>query len=67
MFPGIPQWIGRLFPTYYILQPVMEISQENAGFAQIAPEVGILVGLIIAAVAVLALLARRTQESQASA
>lgn len=67
MFPGIPQWIGRLFPTYYVLQPVLEISQENAGLAQIAPEVGILVGLIVVAVAVLAVMARRTQESQALA
>jgi ABC-2 type transport system permease protein len=67
MFPGIPQWIGRLFPTYYVLQPVLEISQENAGFAHIAPEVGALVGLIVVAVAVLAVMARRTQESQALA
>ncbi|MBA7540482.1 GTPase Der [subsurface metagenome] len=23
MFPQIPQWIGKLFPTYYFLQPVI--------------------------------------------
>ncbi len=39
MFPQIPQWIGRIFPTYYILKPVVEISQRGAGWTEIAPEV----------------------------
>ena len=39
MFPQIPQWIGRIFPTYYILKPVVEISQRGAGWPEIAPEV----------------------------
>ncbi len=46
MFPGIPQWIGRIFPTYYILNPVVEISQRGAGWAEISLEVYILIGLI---------------------
>ena len=29
MFPQIPQWIGRIFPTYYLLQPIIEISQQG--------------------------------------
>jgi ABC-2 type transport system permease protein len=27
MFPQLPQWIGYLFPTYYIIRPIMDISQ----------------------------------------
>jgi len=47
MFPQIPQWIGRIFPTYYILNPVVEISQQGAGWAEIAPEVFVMLGLIV--------------------
>jgi ABC-2 type transport system permease protein len=67
IFPDIPQWIGRLFPTFYILHPVLEITQNNAGFSDIAPEIGILIGLIILSVTVLGVLAGRTRETQAAA
>ena len=30
MFPGLPQWIGYLFPTYYIIRPIMDISMGTA-------------------------------------
>jgi len=26
MFPQLPQWLGYLFPTYYIVRPIMDIS-----------------------------------------
>jgi len=26
MFPSLPQWLGYLFPTYYIVRPIMDIS-----------------------------------------
>jgi len=26
LFPGIPQWIGKLFPTYYIINPILKVS-----------------------------------------
>lgn len=26
MFPAIPQWIGYIFPSYYIVRPIMDIS-----------------------------------------
>jgi ABC-2 type transport system permease protein len=66
VFPGIPQWIGRLFPTYYILHPVLEISQSGAGLAEVGADVGILLGLIAVAWAVLAAMARRMQETEAA-
>ncbi len=45
MFPDIPQWIGRIFPTYYILEPMMNITQNGAGWSEIAVNTGILIGL----------------------
>ena len=45
LFPTLPQWIGKFFPTYYIVQPIVEISQQGGGWAEIAPEVFVLIGL----------------------
>ena len=67
IFPDLPQWIGRLFPTYYIIQPVLEISQNDAGLAEVAPEVGILIGLILVSAVLLAALARHATEAMAAA
>lgn len=47
LFPDtIPQWIARLFPTYYVMQPVMDVSQRGAGLGDIAFDVTILVAII---------------------
>ena len=62
MFPQIPQWIGRIFPTYYLIQPVVEISQLGGGWPDIATNVFILIGLnIILFVVVMFILKRVTQ------
>jgi ABC-2 type transport system permease protein len=45
MFPQIPQWIGRVFPTYYMLEPIMVISQRGANWTEIALNVFILIGI----------------------
>ncbi len=65
MFPQIPQWIGRIFPTYYILNPVVEISQRGAGWSDIALEVYILIGLIVVTAFVAVKLGGRMQRSEA--
>lgn len=45
MFPQIPEWIGRIFPTYYMLQPVVELSLRGGSWSDIAVNVFILIGL----------------------
>lgn len=48
VFPeSIPQWIAQLFPTYYIMQPVLEISQGGATLGDILPHLLVL-GVIMA-------------------
>lgn len=59
LFPTLPQWIGRLFPTYFIVAPVVEISQQGAGWAEVASELLILIVLIGALLLLTALVARR--------
>jgi ABC-2 type transport system permease protein len=59
MFAQIPEWVGRLFPTYYLLQPIFDISQFGAGWSEIALNVFILIGLDIVIFILLAVTLRR--------
>ncbi len=59
LFPEIPQWIGQVFPTYYLVEPVVRISQQGGGWSDIATNVFILVGLDLILVGVVALALRR--------
>jgi ABC-2 type transport system permease protein len=62
MFPNIPQWISRIFPTYYLIQPIMEISQLGGGWSDIAANVFILVGLDLVLIGVVIFALRRTKQ-----
>lgn len=62
LFPDvIPQWIARFFPTYYILQPVLDISQRGAGLGDVAVDLLILVAMTVALIVALGATARRLQ------
>jgi len=62
MFPGIPQWIGKIFPTYYIIQPVVEISQRGGSWPDIIFEVSILAGLIVLMLVLTIVASRRLKQ-----
>ena len=64
LFPSLPQWISQIFPTYYMIQPVIEITQEGAGWAEVAPELGILVGLIVALIGIVTFVVQRAPQSE---
>ncbi|HUV43910.1 MAG TPA: ABC transporter permease [Dehalococcoidales bacterium] len=65
MFPQIPQWIGNIFPTYYIIQPVVEISQRGGTWSDIVFEVSILAGLIVLMLVVVTFSTRRLKQQEA--
>ncbi len=65
LFPSIPQWIGKLFPTYYIINPIVEITQRGASWADVAVEIYILVGLVLILIFGVGMIARRTKERAA--
>ena len=67
LFPTLPEWIGRIFPTYYIIGPIMEVTQKGASYGDIAPDVAILIGIILLVVGIIALLARRARQGGALA
>ncbi len=59
LFPRVPGWIAKLFPTYYIFSPVIEVSQNNASIIDIGFELIILTGLIIAMISVVFLVGKQ--------
>jgi len=62
MFPQIPEWVGRIFPTYYLIQPIVELSQRGGGWPDIAINVFILVGLDLILIGVLMYALRKTRQ-----
>lgn len=65
MFPQIPQWIGRVFPTYYLVGPVFKITQQNGGWSDIAADVFVLVGLIVAMTCIVGVMVRKARTREA--
>ncbi|MDM7999216.1 MAG: ABC transporter permease [Dehalococcoidia bacterium] len=65
LFPEIPQWIGQIFPTYYLVEPVVRISQEGAGWSEIAVHVIVLAVLDVLLVAVVVLAGHRMRRAMA--
>lgn len=35
MFPDIPQWIGYIFPTFYVTKPVVDLTVSGMGFGSV--------------------------------
>ncbi len=59
IFPSWPQWIAKLFPTYWVINPVYEVTINNAGLGDVWAELLIAVGVMVVLAGVVALLTRR--------
>lgn len=59
LFPQIPQWIGRIFPTYYMIDPVVQVTQHGATLADVWPELAILSLLIVVLIGAVAFVVNR--------
>jgi ABC-2 type transport system permease protein len=47
IFPQIPSWVGYIFPTFYVIKPITDLSLLGLGFGSVAGYVGILVAIIV--------------------
>lgn len=65
VFPEIPAWIAKIFPTYYMIDPVIALSLRGGGWSDIAVDVIILVGLIVALGVVTAFVIKKFAQSEA--
>ncbi|MFZ1400431.1 MAG: ABC transporter permease [Candidatus Promineifilaceae bacterium] len=67
LFPSLPQWVARIFPTYYIIGPIMDVTQKGASFGDVAPDVAILIAIILLLVGIVGFLSRRARQGGALA
>lgn len=47
MFPQIPSWVGYIFPTFYVIKPVVDLSVSGLGFSSVALYVAILIAIVV--------------------
>jgi ABC-2 type transport system permease protein len=46
LVPAIPEWVARLFPTYYIMQPVLSVTQQGADAGAVAGDAAVLLAIV---------------------
>lgn len=61
LFPGWPQWIAKLFPTYWVIDPVVGAAVRGESLGGVALTVAVALGLSAALVPAVALTARRVE------
>ncbi len=59
LFPDWPQWIAKLFPMYWVIDPIWQIAVLNRSLADVWWEVLIAVGIMVALIPVVGLLSKR--------
>ena len=62
MFPQIPVEIAKVFPTYYALQPVVELSLQGGGWSDISTNFFILIGIDLLLVGVIMLVLKKSRQ-----
>ena len=67
LFPSVPGWIARLFPTYYFLGPLYEMTVDAASLSDVYVDLLIGVAISLALMMALAPVARRMEQRLAVA
>jgi ABC-2 type transport system permease protein len=61
IFPDWPQWIARIFPTYWLINPIFEIAVKNAGLADVGLDLVVAIGICALLLIPVSALKRRIQ------
>ncbi len=67
IFPDWPQWIAMLFPLYWIIEPIWQVSVMGEALSSVALELGVAVAITVVLAVAAAALARRMQAQLAGA
>ena len=66
LFPSWPQWIAKLFPLYWIIEPIWQVSVMGESLTAVWLELAIALGIVAAMLPLIVLLARRMQAQMAA-
>ena len=67
LIPQVPAWVAKIFPTFYLMDPVVQISQKGVGLSEIAWEVALLAAFTATLLLALVFVAEREKEKVALA
>lgn len=67
LFPGLPQWIAQLFPTYYFLQPIYEMAVVGTRVGDHLVEMAVCVAICLALLPAVTTMGRRLEQRMAAA
>ncbi|HAE23409.1 MAG TPA: hypothetical protein DCG47_13980 [Spirochaetaceae bacterium] len=62
LFPDWPQWIARLFPTWWAIDPLWQMVANDAVLADVLVPLGVVILMSLAMVPLLAFLGARMQK-----
>ncbi|MDO9556035.1 MAG: ABC transporter permease [Coriobacteriia bacterium] len=66
IFPEWPQWIAKLFPLYWIIEPIWHVSVMGGSISEVWFELAVAVGITVALIPVVGFVARRVQAQMAA-
>lgn len=67
VFPDWPQWIAKLFPTYWVINPIFEVTTNEADLADVAGDLLAAAGMVVLLAGPIVLLTRRLRTQLAAA
>jgi len=65
IWPSLPQWIPKLSPTYYFLQPIFDLGVRDATLSDVWGEMAISLGFVVVLAPLVLIMARRLQRKVA--
>lgn len=60
IFPDWPQWIARMFPSFWAIDPLWQLIANDAELADVLPSLAIVAGMCLLAIPAILALSRRT-------
>jgi ABC-2 type transport system permease protein len=66
IFPEWPQWIAKLFPLYWILEPIWTVAIMGGSLSDVWVELTVAVGITVALVPLVGMVARKVQTEMAA-
>ncbi|MFW5878456.1 MAG: hypothetical protein ACOCVR_01425, partial [Myxococcota bacterium] len=66
IFPSWPQWIAMLFPLYWIIEPIWQVSIMGGSIGSVLLEVAVALGICAALLPLIIALSRRMLSQMAA-
>lgn len=67
IFPDWPQWIAKIFPGYWVINPIFEIAIKDRSLGDVASDLGVALCIIAVLILPITLLSRRMPARLAAA